>query len=172
MANEKIENLLNLALDATWQEREKSLELDVGFDTAQRTWEVIVKYGGTTEELKALLQKKFPQYYERILFTNLKNEYAILVLPESIVDAVAGLAEIEYMEKPKRLFFAVNEGKRVSCITPLQTPIGTGIIGGGVPIGGVGGGASIGGGNEAGGGVVASQGLSGANVLVAVVDSG
>lgn len=145
MANEKIENLLNLALEATRREREKSLELSVGFDAVQRTWEVIVKYGGTTEELKELLQKNFPEYFDEILFTNLRNEYAILVLPESIVDGVAGLAEIEYMEKPKRLFFAVNEGKRVSCITPLQAPIGTGRIGGG---------------------------LSGVNVLMAVIDSG
>ena len=56
MNNEKMENLLNLALDATERELEKSLELDVGYDRAERTWEVIVKYGGTTEELKALLR--------------------------------------------------------------------------------------------------------------------
>ena len=32
MNNEKLENLLNLALDATSEEREKSLELNVGYD--------------------------------------------------------------------------------------------------------------------------------------------
>ena len=164
MANEKIENLLNLALEATRREREKSLELSVGFDAVQRTWEVIIKYGGTTEELKELLQKNFPAYFDEILFTNLRNEYAILVLPESIVDAVAGLAEVEYMEKPKRLFFAVNEGKRVSCITPLQEPIGTGVIGGV--------GSTLGGGTASGGGAAVSGGLSGVNVLMGVIDSG
>jgi len=30
MSNEKMENLLNLALDATEREREKSLDLDTG----------------------------------------------------------------------------------------------------------------------------------------------
>lgn len=121
MSNQKIENLLNLALDATGEEREKSLELDVGYDRMERTWEVIVKYGGTTEQLQELLFKNFPEQYERIRFTNLQNEYAILLLPESIVEAVANLTEIEYMEKPKSLFFAVESGRRASCISPLQT---------------------------------------------------
>ena len=55
MPNEKMENLLNLALAATQEEREKSLELDIGYDSAEQTWEVIVKFVGTTEELEALL---------------------------------------------------------------------------------------------------------------------
>ncbi|MBO5070689.1 MAG: S8 family peptidase, partial [Roseburia sp.] len=76
----------------------------------------------------------------------------------------AGLAEVEYMEKPKRLFFAVNEGKRVSCITPLQEPIGTGVIGGV--------GSTLGGGTASGGGAAVSGGLSGVNVLMGVIDSG
>ena len=36
----KIENILNLALDATREEREKSLNLDVGYDVADDSWEV------------------------------------------------------------------------------------------------------------------------------------
>jgi len=167
MENEKIENLLNLAMDATPEEREKSLELDVGYDAAQRTWEVIVKYGGTTEELRALLLEHFPAYYERIRLTNLQNEYAILLLPESIVGAVAALPQIEYMEKPKRLFFAVANGKRASCITQLQVaaqgPGGTG----GIP-GGAGGGFIPGRAGDA----RRRDNLTGRNVLVAVVDSG
>lgn len=128
MDNEKIENLLNLALDATERERDRSLDLSTGYDRAERTWEVIVKYGGTTEELKTLLQEHFPDQYKQLRFTNLSNEYAILTLPESIITAVASLTEIEYMEKPKRLSFAVADGKRASCITPLQTDAGTGTV--------------------------------------------
>ena len=59
MSNEKMENLLNLALDATEREREKSLDLDTGYDRAERTWEVIVKFGGTEEALRDCLQKNF-----------------------------------------------------------------------------------------------------------------
>ena len=126
MENEKMENLLNLSLDATEREREKSLELDVGYDQTARTWEVIVKFSGMAEELGALLQENFPRQYEEIQFTNLRNEYAILRLPEGLVSAVASLPQIEYMEKPKRLFFAVDRGRRASCITSLQT--GDGVL--------------------------------------------
>ena len=63
MSNEKMENLLNLALDATEREREKSLDLDTGYDRAERTWEVIVKFGGTEEALRGLFAEKFPEEY-------------------------------------------------------------------------------------------------------------
>lgn len=148
MENEKIENLLNLALDATPEELNKSLDLDVGYDAQQRTWEVIVKYGGTTAGLENLLREKFPQFYSQIRITNLRNEYAILVLPEAIVNAVASLPEIEYMEKPKRLFFAVNRGKRASCISGLQTGSSAGIPDTG------------------------RNNLTGRDVIVAIIDSG
>ncbi len=144
MPNEKIENLLNLALDASGEEREKSLELEVGFDREEKNWEVIVKFSGTEEELRLLLRQNFPKEYDSIRLTSLRNEYAILVLPEHIVERVADLNEIEYMEKPKLLFFAVNNGKRVSCINSLQT------------------------GQQTGG----RENLSGTGVLVAIIDSG
>lgn len=124
MPNRKMENLLNLALAATPGEREKSLELDIGYDGAEQTWEVIVKFVGTTEDLVALLLENFPREYPRIQLTNLQNEYVVLVLPEHLVEPVAALDKIEYMEKPKLLFFAVDNGKRASCITQLQERTG------------------------------------------------
>lgn len=113
MNNEKLENLLNLALDATPEEREKSLELNVGYDTASRSWEVIVKASGGFD----LLPELFPQ----ITIHPLLNGYGILTVPADLLDALSERPEIEYMEKPKRLFFAVNSGRSASCITPLQT---------------------------------------------------
>ena len=113
MNNEKLENLLNLALDATPEEREKSLELNVGYDTASRSWEVIVKASGGFDMLSEL----FPQ----ITIHPLLNGYGILTVPAALLDALSERPEIEYMEKPKRLFFAVNSGRSASCITPLQT---------------------------------------------------
>lgn len=120
MNNEKIENLLNLALDATEEERQKSLELDVGYDKAERTWEVIVRYDGSGEVLRELFESRFPEQAAKIQITNLSGGYKILLLPEALVQAVASLAEIAYMEKPKSLYFAVENGRRASCITPLQ----------------------------------------------------
>jgi subtilisin family serine protease len=121
MDNEKLENLLNLALDATEEERKKSLVLDVGYETSENSWEVIVKYTGTEARLRMILSERFGEGIAgKIQLANLSNEYAILVVPEQLVEQVAALDEIEYMEKPKRLFFAVNNGKRASCISELQ----------------------------------------------------
>ena len=49
MENQKLENLLNLALNATPEELEKSENLSVGYETEQGKWEVIVKYSGEPE---------------------------------------------------------------------------------------------------------------------------
>ena len=139
MNNEKLENLLNLALDATLEERDKSLELNIGYDSTEGTWQVIVKASGGLDRLKEL--------YPAMTAEPLLNDYAILTIPSSLIDIIANEPEIEYMEKPKRLFFAVNTGRRVSCITPLQTATSAGSSS-------------------------ARNDLYGNGVLVAVIDSG
>lgn len=112
MADQKIENLLNLALDATEREREESLELDVGYDREEREWEVIVKYSGTLDDVRAI----------GIQVVELYNEFAILTVREELLERLAEFPQIEYIEKPKRLFFQVANGRRVSCIPPVQNP--------------------------------------------------
>ncbi|MDY3771355.1 MAG: peptidase S8, partial [Lachnospiraceae bacterium] len=97
MNSAKIENLLNLALDVGEQERMRSPELSVGFEPADNTWEVIVRYFGELQSMQAL----FPDWQ----ITELLNEYAIIRLPESQMDQLAGLPQIEYIEKPKQLYF-------------------------------------------------------------------
>lgn len=144
--NEKIENLLNLAIDATPEERAKSLNLNVGYDREQASWEVVVKFFGTREELQRVFEEAFPELFSAIKIEVLSNEYVILQIPENLVNEVAALPEIEYMEKPKQLFFSVENGKTASCINPLQT------------------GEKVDGTNR--------QNLTGQGVLVAIVDSG
>ena len=106
----KIENILNLALDTTREEREKSLNLDVGYDVADDSWEVIVKFFGTTEELRQKLSERFPEEQAQIGIYNLTNEYAILRIPQPLVELVASMPEIEYMEKP--FFFGGKRKKK------------------------------------------------------------
>ncbi len=110
MNNPKLENLLNLALDASEQERERSQNLNVGYDNEERTWELIVKYSGDLGFLRD----------RGIQVVELKNEYAILTVPESKVEELGQIEEIEYVERPKRLYFALNQGKAASCITAVQ----------------------------------------------------
>lgn len=85
MANAKIENLLNLALDANADEREKSLQLGIGYSPKEQTWEVIVRFirDGLERVRELLLAYGYEDW--RPYVTKLDNSYAILVLPESIV---------------------------------------------------------------------------------------
>lgn len=110
MTTQKFENLLNLALDSTGQEREKSLELNVGYEPADQEWELIVKYSGSLDQLREIA----------VSVTELQNEYAVITIKESRLPLLAHLPQIEYVEKPKRLFFQTAVGKRVSCITAVQ----------------------------------------------------
>lgn len=110
MNNQKLENMLNLAIEATEQEREKSLELDVGYDPIDREWDLIVKYSGDLERVRELPAK----------VVEMQNQFAIVTIQESLIEALADLPQIEYIEKPKRLFFETANGRRASCIDSVQ----------------------------------------------------
>ena len=51
----------------------------------------------------------------------LLNGFAILIVPENQVNEVIALPWIQYAEKPKRLFFEVNQAKSASCLTQVQS---------------------------------------------------
>ena len=110
MADQKLENVLNLAIDATEEERDKSLELNVGYNPIDREWDLIVKYSGSLDCVRALGAQ----------VVEMQNEFAIITIRESLVDAMSDCPAVEYVEKPKRLFFQIENGKRASCITPVQ----------------------------------------------------
>lgn len=112
MADQKLENLLNISLQATKEEREKSEELGIGYDPEQNTWELIVRYTGSLDGLRI----RYPQ----IRIRELLNQYAVLIVPETLVDAVSQESVIEYVEKPKQLYFELQAGKAASCINAVQ----------------------------------------------------
>ena len=111
MENQKIGNLLNLAMESTEKEREESLELNVGYEAEDERWNVIVKYSGNFDDLKD----------EEIFITPLLGRYAIVNLPQNKLEAFSKLPQIEFVEKPKSLFFAVNVGRAMSCVNPVQS---------------------------------------------------
>lgn len=112
MADQKLENLLNISLQATKEEREKSEELGIGYDPEQNTWELIVRYTGSLDGLRT----RYPQ----IRIRELLNQYAVLIVPETLIDAVSQETVIEYVEKPKQLYFELQAGKAASCINAVQ----------------------------------------------------
>lgn len=144
--DQKIENLLNLALDATAEEREKSLTLNVGYDGRDREWDLIIKYSGSLQRFRE----------QGIRITELANGYAIVTVAQSKISYLASQPEIEYIEKPKRLFFSARQGRTASCMDILQITDGTGLPQA-VP-------------GQTGAGV--DRALLGQGILVAVIDSG
>lgn len=112
MQSGKVDNQLNLALDVSEEVREKTLDLDVGFSPVLNTWELIIKYSGDISRIAEELD---------IIVVPLQNEYAIITIREDLIDRLAGYNEIIFIEKPRRLFYTVNQGRMASCINPLQT---------------------------------------------------
>lgn len=110
MTNQNIENLLNLALDATNEEREKSQNLNVGYSAEDGEWEVIVKYSGSLDEVRVFAKQ----------ITELRNGYAVIRLRQEDIRRLSEVPQIEYIEKPKRLYFQTENGRRASCINSMQ----------------------------------------------------
>ena len=108
--SQKIENQLNLALDITEEERQKSESLDIGYDLEEKEWELIVKYSGTLERVRT----------RAVYVTELTGGYAIIQIKESQIKELAAFPEVEFIEKPKSLYFQIENGRRVSCIDEVQ----------------------------------------------------
>ena len=112
MPDQKLDNLLNLALDATEEEREKSRNLNVGYEKQTRKWEIIVKYSEMGDSVEALLGGS------GISVVPLLGGYAIVTLPESMLEEYSRRPQIEFIEKPTRLYFEDLFSKEASCISP------------------------------------------------------
>ena len=108
MANQKAENLLNLALGTPLNERIQSGNLNVGYSERDNTWEFIVKYNGSL----SAISEEFPQ----VIAEELIAGYGILTVPERLVEPVLSRREIEYVEIPKKLYFADFQARSASCI--------------------------------------------------------
>ena len=122
--SQKIENILNLALEATPEERARSAELDVGYDAGERAWDLIIKYSGGLDAVREISES----------VTELLNNYAVVRIREERIEALASLPEVEFVEKPKSLYFQADVGRQASCIDAVQeTPYG--LTGRGVLVG-------------------------------------
>ncbi len=108
--SQKIENALNLALDATEEERSKSLDLNIGYDEETKEWELIIKYSGDV----AVLEQT------GISVVSLLNQYIIATVPENRINELSLIPEVEYIEKPKSLYFQRLASKRISGVTRVQ----------------------------------------------------
>lgn len=119
MANQKLEDQLSLALDTPAQMREKSDNLDTGYVPEENTWELIVKYNGNLDRLTGGIRVE-----------PLIAGYAIVTIPENLIGAFSRMEEIEFIEKPKKLYPQVTAGLGASCFYPLLQPVSGKVLSG------------------------------------------
>jgi len=144
LQDEKIDNSLSLSLQLPEAERMQSEFLQYGYNQETKRWQIIVKYIGDI--------KRFEEIFQDTEVVELLNQYAIITTKEEYIAAIAAMPEIEYVEKPKKLYFNLEQGRNASCVSGVQKiPGSSGVQ------------AGMGGGR---------RGLSGRGVLVGIIDSG
>ena len=107
----------------------RSDNVGTGYDVADQTWEVIIKYTENLDDVRQIAEE----------VTELFGGFAVVRIKEDALTLLTDIPQVTYVEKPKAVYFALQEAKAASCLTGVQ------------------GGA---------------DGLSGAGVLFACVDSG
>lgn len=111
----KIENLLNVSMELSEQERAQSRQLSAGYDDADKSWEIVVKYSGEKEKLENDFGHPFVFLY---------HQYAISRGRKEEIERLAENPRVEWIEKPKMMEYAVTDGVRVSCFLPVTPPQG------------------------------------------------
>ncbi len=141
-SNQKLDSAFNFALDTqggvdSAGSNTVSVSSRAGYDAMEDRWRVIVKYYGDLDIILSGIQG--------VAYTGLFNNYAIVSVPASELGALADTQGIIYVEKPREVYYNVNNGRAASCINYVQE--GSGITSG-------------------------AAGLKGNGVLVAIIDSG
>ncbi len=108
MTSQKLENLLNLALNSAEDEREKSLNLNVGYDPLEREWDLIIKYSVNLDRVRKIASE----------VTELQNEYAVIRIAESRIDILSEIPEVEYVENQNGCSF--RQQKEGVCLVSMR----------------------------------------------------
>ena len=127
---EKSDNSLSLALEIPQEELMKSQGLMTGFDSEEDVWELIVRYTGNLDKVREI---------NGVDVRELSNGYAVLNVKKELIDEVANVEEIIYIEKPTALIFSLLRGNQASCINEVQQTFANnennGLFGEGVIVG-------------------------------------
>ena len=98
MNSQKLENILNLALQTEKKEQNAESDINVGYNFAENTWELIVKYNGDLTFVESL-----GGTVEELILG-----YAIIIIPENRIPELIERPEIEYVENGFPVFFRYN----------------------------------------------------------------
>ena len=113
MTERKVSPELNIAIDLSVEEREKSLDLNVGYSEEFEEWELIIRYTGSLSQVRDELG---------ISIEELLGGYAIVRIPQYLIGRLSDYPQINYIEKPKSLILDQMVGITASCINSVRLP--------------------------------------------------
>lgn len=113
MTESKISPELNIALGITEEERERSLDLNVGYSELFDEWELIIRYTGDLSQIREELD---------ISIEELLGGYAVIRIPQYFIGRLSDYPQIDYIEKPKSLLLEQMEGIAQSCVNRVRLP--------------------------------------------------
>ena len=113
MEENKISPELNIAVSLPEEERRKSLNLNVGFNEEFQEWELIIRYTGNLNNIRQELG---------ISIEELLGGYAVVRIPQYLIERLSSYPQIDYIEKPKSLILEQMVGVAASCINRVRLP--------------------------------------------------
>lgn len=108
--NQKNENQLNLAMLLPESIREKTADLNTGFNESDKEWELIIRHSGKLSLEATQLATSIKE---------LSGGFALVRISERNIDRLADLSEVIFIEKPKKLYLELDYSVVASCITPV-----------------------------------------------------
>lgn len=113
--DQKIENQLNLAINLPEGDRVRTQDLNTGFDADDDEWELIIKYNGDIETAVSDIAGSL-----KVLL----GGYALVRIRQDRIDELAGLREVIYIEKPRKMYFGLESSRSISCLDFQYTDSG------------------------------------------------
>lgn len=110
--NPKIENLLQISVQAD-EVRDSVPDMNAGYNSQGRTWEIIVK---ATESLHEIKGK-----YGNAVFTQLLCGYWIITASIEDIERLANEPDVIFIEKPKALYLELYAAKSEACVNTAKS---------------------------------------------------
>ena len=94
--SQEFENVLNVSLNVSLEERMKSEILNTGYSPGENTWELIVRC--------SVYPEAFLKAHPQVTATFLEGNYVLMRVPQSLLEELAQTPGVIYIEIPKRLY--------------------------------------------------------------------
>lgn len=109
--NEKLDNQLIYSLSTAENLRSKTDNLNVGYETDNNVWELIVKYVG---DLSDGIDKA--GLTGRVRVATLTGNYAVITIAQEDIERFADIDEVFFIERPTRLWFSLENARNTVCL--------------------------------------------------------